>query len=629
MPRLRIDAVFEFKKENLQVRRKFRFNKKQVGKMMKRAILLHRIVGIGITAGILCALLSPSFGQAVDDAEARNQEIWREAIVRTDVPSEGCFQASYPSLTWEKIECVIAPDIPFMPRRGQIGQTVGNGNDYAAKVTSGLMKKTVGSFPNVTGVTKETGLLGADDYSLQINSNFMNTAACNGATDPAKCHTWEQFVYASGHDAAFIQYWLINYNNPCPSTWTPNGAGNCFTNSAAVTVPQEMITNLKTLKLSGSATKGGKDTLTFTVGTQAKSTTGSDRVVDLATAWTESEFNIIGDGSSSKATFNSGSSVTVKVAVSNGTTNAPVCAPKAGTTGETNNLILGGCSPTGGASPNIEFTEFNAITTGAANHESPSLNDSGAFVWSQQVAGACSGGQCWQVFERLPNGQPKQITSDAHNHTHPAVDNNGNILYLKDGVGAGPGLEVVDLLSGVENQIEFSSGNPPGCTEPPAGPPTCTSWRAAGQFFGIGDSNAQIVSYHDFCSPTCTRTFDVSGAGTFNVLPAGTITLDINSNGDIAYDDGTGTIFEINLTTQKPIKVASGTLPRINDQGDIVLIAGGKVQVWFHPSYTKHTNANATTTAIGADINNAGLVAFEDVDSSGHHQVYQATPPSL
>ena len=115
--------------------------------------------------------------------------------------------------------------------------------------------------------------------------------------------------------------------------------------------------------------------------------------------------------------------------------------------------------------------------------------------------------------------------------------------------------------------------------------------------------------------------------GTFNSLPGGTIALDINAKGDIAYDDGTGTIFEINLTTQNPIKVASGTLPRINDQGDIVLVAGGQVQVWFHPSYKNHTNVNGTTTAIWADINNAGVVAFEDIDSSGHHQVYQATPP--
>ena len=91
----------------------------------------------------------------------------------------------------------------------------------------------------------------------------------------------------------------------------------------------------------------------------AYSTTGSDSVVDLATAWTESEFNIIGDGDGSEADFNAGSSITVKVAVTNGTKNAPICAADSGTTGETNNLNLGACTSTGGASPYIEFTESN------------------------------------------------------------------------------------------------------------------------------------------------------------------------------------------------------------------------------------------------------------------------------
>jgi hypothetical protein len=56
----------------------------------------------------------------------------------------------------------------------------------------------------------------------------------------------------------------------------------------------------------------------FIVGTNANSTTGSDSVVDLATARKESEFNIIGDGSGSAADFNTGSSVTVKVQVAKG-----------------------------------------------------------------------------------------------------------------------------------------------------------------------------------------------------------------------------------------------------------------------------------------------------------------------
>jgi hypothetical protein len=327
---------------------------------MKQMIHFSRIARI-VAAGVLSAasLTSAFGGEAVDDAEARNQEIWREAIAQTEVPAEGCFHASYPSLAWDKIECAVAPDIPYRPRSGRISQTVGDGNDYAAEVTTGLIKKTIGSFPKVTGMKTETGALGANDYSLQLNSNFMNTTACDGASDPAKCLDWEQFVYSSGYDSVFMQYWLIFWNKPCPSGWFGDGSGDCYTNSAAVTVPEEAITKLKTLKLSGSAKPGGKDTEVFTVGTEAYSTTGSDHVVDLATAWTESEFNIVGDGDGSEAKFNSGSSLTVKVAVSNGTKDAPTCASDAGTTGETNNLNLGSCAGHGGDTPYIEFIESN------------------------------------------------------------------------------------------------------------------------------------------------------------------------------------------------------------------------------------------------------------------------------
>ena len=130
-------------------------------------------------------------------------------------------------------------------------------------------------------------------------------------------------------------------------------------NSAAVTVPKQAITQLAHLKLSGTAVKGGTDKLVFTTETEAYTTTGKDSVVDLATDWHSSEFNIIGDGGGSEATFNSGSSVTVKIALTDGSTAEPTCATNAGTTGETNNLNLKSCSVSGGSTPAIQFTESN------------------------------------------------------------------------------------------------------------------------------------------------------------------------------------------------------------------------------------------------------------------------------
>lgn len=285
---------------------------------------------------------SPALSASPDVAKA--QESWRETIVRTDVPGEGCFSAAYPSVTWTKVKCAAAPNRPFLPRSGGIAntQTVGNGVDYAAE-TSMLTRQSIGTFPKVSGVKSEIDNGVANDYSLQLNSNFMSTAACKGYSN---CLSWQQFVYSSQYQVAFIQYWLINYGHTCPSGWY-TAKPDCYKNSAAVSTPWAQITQLANLKLAGKAVKNGKDTLIFTVGTTAYSTGGKDSVVDLATDWYQSEFNVIGDGGGSKAVFNKGTSITVRIAVTDGTTNAPKCVSNAGTTAETNNLNLKGCTTYG------------------------------------------------------------------------------------------------------------------------------------------------------------------------------------------------------------------------------------------------------------------------------------------
>ena len=313
---------------------------------------------IAFAAAVLAAATMPSaFAQtaapevATVSAEALMQENWRETIARTSVPHEGCFEAEFPNAVWVEAKCTVAPDKVYVPRRSGGPQTVGNGVDYAASVTN-TMSAAVGTFPTVTNVTSEKD--GSSNvYSIQLNSNFMSTAACNGHSG---CLAWEQFVYSSSETAAFMQYWLIDYGNSCPSGWN-SYSGSCYKNSAAVTVPKEPITSLASLKLSGTAVSGGNDTLVFTAGTKAYSTTGKDSVTYLGTAWKQAEFNIIGDGGGSKATFNRGASITVKVAVTHGSTAAPSCASNAGTTGETNNLTLGSCSGVSGATPYIQFTE--------------------------------------------------------------------------------------------------------------------------------------------------------------------------------------------------------------------------------------------------------------------------------
>jgi hypothetical protein len=314
----------------------------------------RRLIGrCAIAAGLAATCLALPRPAAAQDAAAL-EAAWRTTIAQTPLPSAGCFQADYPDAVWTPVACVEAPQIPYVPRSGSArGETVGNGHDYAAAVT-GLLSSATGSFPKEKGVTSETDG-GANVYSIQLNSNFMTTAICNGHNG---CLSWQQFVYSSSSRAAFMQYWLINWNATCPNGWF-TFSNDCYTNSSAVGVPQFAITKLKTMTLTGSATLNGTDVLTFMQATHAYSTSGPDSMVDLATGWNQSEFNVIGDGGGSQANFNAGSKLTVKIAVNNGTSSTPTCLANAGTTGETNNLNLGACTAFGGATPYVQFTESN------------------------------------------------------------------------------------------------------------------------------------------------------------------------------------------------------------------------------------------------------------------------------
>ncbi|MBZ5505685.1 MAG: hypothetical protein LAO78_09365 [Acidobacteriia bacterium] len=80
------------------------------------------------------------------------------------------------------------------------------------------------------------------------------------------------------------------------------------------------------------------------------------------------------------------------------------------------------------------------ISTGAFNHESPSINNRGDVVWSQQVGGF------WQVQilragTTIPSALPGQAVD--HNNTNPTIDDAGDAMYLKDGVGQGVARAVV------------------------------------------------------------------------------------------------------------------------------------------------------------------------------------------
>jgi hypothetical protein len=320
----------------------------------------------------ICCLLSVSAAQSAD-ADAAARDNWRIVMSHSPFAGEGCFQATYPSIVWQQVECKEThPRTHPIVRKPGEGQITGNGDDYVAE-SSGLTTGALGTFPTVTGVKSEKsvgvlafgdgGILGPNEYSLQLNTNFGSaTAACEGHSG---CIVWQQFIYATdyevkGEAAVFMQNWLIDFgSSACPKGFSSDGEGDCFGNSNTVTAPDVSPTSLASLSLSAAADAGGNDTVVFTDGTTAYSVSQADTTLDISQVWKESEFNVVGDAGGSRADFNKPVSITVKIALTDGSTSAPTCVANGGTTGETNNLNLGTCSASSGSSPSIQFTESN------------------------------------------------------------------------------------------------------------------------------------------------------------------------------------------------------------------------------------------------------------------------------
>jgi hypothetical protein len=161
-----------------------------------------------------------------------------------------------------------------------------------------------------------------------------------------------------------MQYWLVEYDAPCPSSWQfmDNGAGgnDCIKTGAGIDVPAQAISQLPHL-LFGAQAARGVDTLTMTTSAQAYAVTNKDNIVFLSHYWKQAEYNVFGDCCDSQANFNPGTSLTVKILLVNGTATKPVCEGDDGTTGETNNLNLGPCKAVKGdggtAYPYVQFVE--------------------------------------------------------------------------------------------------------------------------------------------------------------------------------------------------------------------------------------------------------------------------------
>ena len=163
-----------------------------------------------------------------------------------------------------------------------------------------------------------------------------------------------------------MQYWLINYDATCPSGW--------FSYSRRLLHQQRSEhgerphrQGARHLKLSGSATSGGNDAVSLSVGSgQATTVTGKDSVVDLAAHWNTTEWGVFGDGGGSEADFGTNTTLEAQTALTATSSSAPNCV-KEGFTGETNNLKLAATPALGSeASPTMASKQTNG-TTGTAS----------------------------------------------------------------------------------------------------------------------------------------------------------------------------------------------------------------------------------------------------------------------
>jgi hypothetical protein len=196
-----------------------------------------------------------------------------------------------------------------------------------------------------------------------------------------------------------MQYWLINYDATCPSGWTASSQ-NCYINSPGNTLPGGPLTakDLATVQLSGSATPGGEDEVSLSVGSgQAILDTNSDFTLDLAAAWNTTEWGVFGDGNSGEAYFGSNTTMEAQTTITATNSSAPTCAQK-GFTHETNNLKLASTPALGSEpSPTIASKQTNGTTGTASCAVAAGVGlNTGGFAQISSVscasAGNCSAG---------------------------------------------------------------------------------------------------------------------------------------------------------------------------------------------------------------------------------------------
>ncbi len=337
---------------------------KHVCHILEACLLLGITVACGTpisrTVIILPTSASGTPFNAATVLPALEVETWRQSMQLLPLPKEGCFQASYPSTSWQEVPCTTAPAYPQLPGSRSHASSVGNGNSYTAQV-QGSITSVVGSFDSITGLTSEVGTQFSsacaspvtnvpNTFTLQINTNVFSTGTL-GCDQRRSCKGWQQFIY-SNTGKAYVQNWLIDYGTPCPQDWTADG-DDCYLSQTAASVPTQDIGYLARLGMTAISTNR-MNTVILSIKRSDSSPAdqliamGQEDILNLAPGWNSAEFNIFGDGCKSQAIFNAGTALKVRTNISANPTGSIACLAK-GFTEETNNLDLRNCSSYGGA----------------------------------------------------------------------------------------------------------------------------------------------------------------------------------------------------------------------------------------------------------------------------------------
>jgi len=463
----------------------------------------------------------------------RAKAAWQAAIARVRAPHHGCFSASYPALTWHAVKCGIKPNAPDAAAQpaGSASRTapaaVGGGNDYVANFSSGTISQATGTFLDVSSGIKEQGLIDnkpgteyEDAFSLQLNSNAVaDPAVCSGASDPADCSGWQQFLYTYGTSGSavptsqiYMQYWVYGYGGSnCPSGYSyfassDGSRAGCMMNSQPTDVPSLTASDLATVALSGMAATGGSDQVTMSTSSGSFMLSASDSVLGLGGKWDQTEWGVFGDTGSGEADFTS-SDTLLEAQTSFAATSFPA-APTCGfdgtqLTNETNNLNL----TTTTADAVQDFPTITSAQTTATSAASSCAPEPGSQAPGLAVDGLTG---TWAGQSDLDStGSPQPLpttTSDCGNWsdadgTQVVGLNNGDDLWTFGDTYLGPAVARQDFFNNgsVHNSMVLQDGSsfttitggsgcgssaPTTATAPITSPDGSTLWPASSIVYG-------------------------------------------------------------------------------------------------------------------------------------------------